>query len=281
MNDDKHIEFLTTKTNPEVKIRLMTIKAKNTKYSNRNFFLIMGWLSEISLFEPLAEQLAEFGNVYIYEPRGYGKSITPHKKGLFSIEEYNEEISTVLQLKGLKDKEFIIFGSCSGGAMAFCYYLDGKGPKPFSMAIISPQPHYKTPFWLPIFGHLPNFLMNFIQKLIIVFMNIYLKFKDPEEVKNVIHAKTQLTKNDAWCLRRFVHEFIIPYDIRDRIADIDISMVMFVGKKDHFLNLKQSKQFLLNSKSKLIELEETAHRIQEGNEKKMAEETNIFLENLL
>ncbi|MHA1400684.1 MAG: alpha/beta fold hydrolase [Candidatus Heimdallarchaeaceae archaeon] len=280
MKEDSYLEFVKVQDDPEIRVRILTIKSKNPEYAGRNFFLIMGWISEIDLFLPLANCLAEYGNVIIYEPRGFGKSFAPHKKGFFSIEEYNKEIASVLKIKNLQDKDFVIFGSCSGGAMAFSYYLDGDGPKPYAMAIISPQPHYKTPFWLPILGVIPNFIMELIQKLIILSMGIYLKFKKPEEVKNIVHAKEQLTKNDAWSQRRFVVEYIVSYDIRDRIKELDIPMVMFVGKEDHFLDLEQSKQFLLHPSSRLIELEEIAHRIQEGNEEKMAKETHEFLLNL-
>ena len=264
------MQFITIKKDPHIRVRIAWEKAKEDRYSDRTIVIIPGWLSGIDLFLPLAECLSHHSNVLVYEPRGFGYPFAPHKKGLFTIKAYNEEIAAVLQSQGIKDKEFIILGSCSGGSMAFSYLLDGVGPKPYALAVISPQEKYNTPFWFPILGLMPPVVENMVQNIIIGLLNLYLKFKKPEETKNVRHAANQLKHNDTWSQRRFLFEFIHPYDIRNRITDINLPLIMIIGEDDWFANPESSNLFLHHPSSGVIKLHTTSHRLQVGNEEEIA-----------
>ena len=107
-----------------------------------------------------------------------------------------------------------------------------------------------------------------------------LKFKKPEETQNVRWAAKQLKENDAWCLRRYVFEFVINYSVQGRLNEIEIPMLMFVGEEDYFVDPETSKKFLNNENSKIVELKTDFHRIHMGNEEIMAEEFNDFLQEL-
>lgn len=278
MNEEIH--YITTNKNPEIKVRVANFPSEDEKYSSRSIVLIPGWLSGIDNYSALARELANFGKVTIYEPRGFGESITPHKKGLYSPEEYSRELALVLEALELEDKKFIIFGGCSGGFQAMDYFINGTGPKPKALALISPEEKVNTPFWLPVLGILPNFIMNFIQKLIIVFYDLYLRIRRTKESQNVSWATARMKVNDNWCIRRYVLEFTINYDIRNRQNEIDIPLVMFVGEEDYFVNPEVSKKFLHNPDSEIKKIKTTHHRIQEGNEKELANKTNEFLEKI-
>ncbi len=271
------IDIVKTHTDPEVKIRVAKFPCSNKKYSKRNVIIVPGWLSAIDNFTTTAKILQAYGNIFIYEPRGFGESLTPHKKGLFTIEEYNEELKLVIDHLKLKNKDFIILGSCSGAAMVFNYVLDGTGKKPSALVIFSPQEHYKTPFWLPILGWIPTFFMSFIQKLIIIFYRFYVKIRSKKESENVTWAEERLKKNDAWSLRRYVLEFIISYDIIGRQKGIDIPMLIFVAKKDYFVDVAKSKEFTHHPDTEIFQVDVSMHRVQEGNEKLIAEEVNKYL----
>ncbi|MCG3220685.1 MAG: alpha/beta fold hydrolase [Candidatus Heimdallarchaeota archaeon] len=274
------IEFITTQKEPEFKIRLAKFPSLNEKYDHRNIIIIPGWLSAIDNFTPMAKALQNYSNVIIYEPRGFGKSITTHKKGYFNSEEYNLELSKVIEYLGLKNKEFIILGSCSGGSQSFTHYLDGEGSKPRALVIFHPQEFYNTPFFVPILGWFPTFFMTFVQKMIIVFYRFYLKIRRTGESATVTWAADRLKKNDDWSLRRYVIEFIVKYDIRDRQKEIDIPIQMIVAKKDHFVDPEKSKKFLHHNDSEIIEIQTEMHRVHEKKEDEIAKSMNDFLTKL-
>ncbi|MHA1954252.1 MAG: alpha/beta fold hydrolase [Candidatus Heimdallarchaeaceae archaeon] len=275
MNEE--IQLITTKEEPEFKIRLAKFPSKEEKYSLRNIIIIPGWLSAIDNFTPMAEALQKYSNVVIYEPRGFGESVTTHKKGYFNSDEYNLELSMVIKHLGLKTKDFVILGSCSGGSQAFTYFLDGDGPKPCALVVFSPQDFYNTPFFVPALGVIPTFIMTFVQKMIIVFYRFYLKIRRTGESANVTWAADRLKKNDDWSLRRFVVEFVVKYDIRNRQKEIDVPIQMIVSQKDHFVDPEGSKKFLHHKDSEIIEIQTEMHRVQQGKEEEIAKRMNDFL----
>ena len=274
------MQYITTNKEPEIRIRIAKFPSKEDKYSSRTIVLIPGWLSGIDNYSPLAEALMQYGNVIIYEPRGFGKSITPHKKGFFSPDEYSKELGYVLRKLEIQDKKFMIFGGCSGGYQALDYYLNGEGPKPYAFAAVSPQEDVSLPFWLPILGWIPSFIMNFIQKLIVAFYFLILKLKGLKETQNVSWAAERLKVNDNWCIRRYILEFSAKYNIKGRTEEIDVPLIMFVGEKDYFVDPEASKKFLHNTDSEIIRIQTTQHRIHDGNEEELATKTNNFLEKL-
>ncbi len=273
----EEVRIITVNENPEIKIRLAIKPSKEDKFSNRTIIIIPGWLSGIDNFLALAEAMQSYGNAVIYEPRGFGKSITPHKKGLFTHQEYNKELSYVIRELGLEDKNFVIIGSCSGGSQAFSYILDGEGPKPLTLTVFSPQEFYGTPFWLPVLGWIPAFIMSFVQKMIIIGYKVYLKRKAAEDSENVSWAAERLATNDDWCLRRYVHEFIIKYDIRGRQKEIDIPILLVTAEKDHFVNPEVSNNFLNHSNSEILQIKTDTHRVHQDKEKEIAAKINEFL----
>lgn len=274
------IEFVKINEKPEFQIRIAKFPCLNDKYSHRNLILIPGWLSAIDNFTNMAKALQHYSNVVLYEPRGFGKSKTAHKKGYFSPDDYNIELSKLVEYLNFKDKEFIILGSCSGSSQGFYFYLEGEGSKPHTILAFSPQDHYGTPFWLPVLGWIPTFIMIFIQKMIIVLYRLYLKIRGTGESENVTWAADRLEKNDDWSLRRFVLEFIVNYDIRGRQKEIDVPILMFVSEKDHFVGPEKAGNFLVLPESELIQIKTQFHRVHEGKEKEIALKINDFLEKL-
>ncbi len=276
----EEIVFVTTGTDPEFKIRLAKFPSLDSKYTDRNIIIIPGWLGGVDNFSTMARAMQKYGNTIIYEPRGFGKSITPHKKGYFGIDDYNKELGEVIKYLKLKDKNFCILGSCSGSSQAFTYCLDGNGPKPGVMVIYSPDEFYNTPFFVPVLGWIPTFIMKIIQKVIIVLYRAYLKLRRTGESAAVTWADDRLKKNDDWSLRRFVVEFIVKYDIRGRQEELDIPIQMFVAEKDHFVDPERSQKFLSHKESTIVSVKDTVHRVHEGKEDLFAKDINDFLTKL-
>ncbi len=271
------IDYVVTNDDPEVKIRLALFDSKNTDYKNRNIIIIPGWLSAIDNYTPMAEALQEYGNAIIYEPRGFGESITPHKKGLFSPEEYNKELGRVIAHLKLKDKEFFILGSCSGASQMYNYYLNGEGSKPAVLAAFNSQEKYSMPFFIPILGVIPTFIMKFIQKMIIFIYKSILKLRRTGESPTITWASNRLKLNDDWSLRRHVIEFTRKYNIVGRQKEIDVPLITFTAEKDYFVNPEISKKYLHHKDSALIILKTEMHRIHEGREKEIANHIHDFL----
>ena len=271
------IDIVKTHSDPEVKIRVAKFPCTDERHSRRNIIIVPGWLSGIDNFTTTAKELQAYGNIVVYEPRGFGESLTPHKKGLFTVDKYNEELKLVINHLKFEDKDFILLGSCAGAAMVFSYVLDGTGKKPNALVVFSPNERYKTPFWLPILGWIPTFFMSFIQKLIIIFYRLHVKIRSKKESETVTWAEERLKKNDAWSLRRYVLEFIISYDIIGRQKEIDIPMLIFIAKKDYFVDIEKSKEFTHHLDTEIFQVDISMHRIQEGNEKLIAKEVARYL----
>ena len=274
------IDSVITKNDPEVTIRLGIFEAEQSNKKELPVIIVPGWLSAIDNFTNMAQALQKYRTAIIYEPRGFGKSLTPHKKGLFSPEEYNKELSKVIKFLGFKDKEFFFLGSCSGASHVYSYYLNGEGPKPLILAAFNSQERYKMPFFIPILGIIPTFLMKFIQKMIIVVYRFILKLKKTGESPNVTWAANRLKLNDDWSLRRHVIEFTHKYNIVGRQKEIDVPIVTFTAEKDYFVNPEISKKFLHHKDSELITLKTEMHRIHEGREQEIAVHIQNFLDKL-
>ena len=276
----EEIVFVTTNTEPEFKARLGIFPSLNPKLSQRNIIIIPGWLSAIDNFTTMAKALQNYGNAIIYEPRGFGKSISAHKKGYYGPDDYNKELAKVIEFLKLKDKDFCILGSCSGGSQAFNYCLDGEGPKPGVLVVYSPNEFYDTPFFVPALGWIPTFIMKIVQKMIIILYRVYLKLRRTGESQAVTWADDRLKKNDDWSLRRFVVEFIVNYDIRGRQKELEMPIQMFVAEKDHFVDPERSKKFIHHKESEIVAVKDTLHRVHEGKEETIAKDINDFLNKL-
>lgn len=284
----QHYEIKLVKVfeEPETYVRIAYFKNQSGKNNYPPIVIIPGWLSTIELFVPLAQEIAKYTDAYIFEPHGFGPKNdppTPHKKGFFTIETYVKEFANVFKALEFQDQSFVVLGSCSGASKTFNYLLDGDGPKPLAMAALSPQATYITPFRkviLSSFAIIPSFIMTGVQALILAWLHFYLKFKKPEERKNIEHAAKQFKIVDAWCQRRVVIEFIRKYDIRSRIKELTLPILSFVAKEDFFTSPEKSELFQTQPNFKLIQLETTTHRIQEGNEALIAEKIREFLDEL-
>jgi pimeloyl-ACP methyl ester carboxylesterase len=270
-------EYVVTKDDPVVKIRIGIFEAEESKQKELPVIIVPGWLSAIDNFAVMAEAMQQYRTAIIYEPRGFGESLTPHKKGLFSPEEYNKELAKVIEYLNFKDREFFILGSCSGASQVYSYYLDGEGPKPIIIAAFNSQERYKMPFFVPILGIIPTLLMKFLQKMIIVIYRFILKLKKTGESPNVTWAEKRLKVNDDWSLRRHVIEFTNKYNIVGRQKDIDVPIITFTAEKDYFVNPEISKKFLHHKDTELITLKTEMHRIHEGREQEIATSIQNFL----
>ena len=78
------IDYVVTKEDPVIKIRLGIFETEESNKQELPVIIVPGWLSAIDNFTAMAKAMQEFRTAIIYEPRGFGESLTPHKKGLLA-----------------------------------------------------------------------------------------------------------------------------------------------------------------------------------------------------
>lgn len=275
------IEYIKIQEDPEIKIRTLRLPCTNENYThNNNILFIPGWASQIETYEDLLQALQYYGNITVYEPKGFGKSFAPRRRGIFSIEAYNEEIATILNILNYENGQYVFYGSCTGSAMVFNYFLDGKGPKPMAIVANSPQVKYNTPFWYKWLSKIPDIFMAGFQKIAVFLVKSYVRLFKPAEMANVKRAEKQLKENDAFGQRRFTLEYIAYYNIKERLQELTVPILSFIGEEDFFTNPEKSKQFLIHPQSEVIQLQAKLHRAHKGNEEKIASEIGRFLEKI-
>ncbi|MHA1686491.1 MAG: alpha/beta fold hydrolase [Candidatus Heimdallarchaeaceae archaeon] len=273
-------KFLQVSDTPFIQLRHRFLTTKNPENKHRTIIIIPGWLGTIEERLPLAESFLRFANVIIYEPRGYGKSSAPHKRKIWKLEYFAQDLAKIIEYYRLKEGEFYIWGSCVGAAIAFQYYLSKLGPKPKALLLASPQDKFKTKWWFNLFKWAPYFLLVAIEKIVVFFLELYLKMKNPEEVKNVKYAVRRFTEADLYVQLRILIELIHEYDIRDQKENLDLPILVFSAQQDWFTLPENAKQFVtFHPQSMLIELG-NSHRIIDGNEMEIGNYIATFIEKL-
>lgn len=273
-------EYLQTSEKPPIKLRHKFFPTKNKENNNRKLVMIPGFLDNIDNRMPLVSAFQEISNIIMYEPRGYGKSSAPRKRGKYKVKYYVEDFEKLIEHYGLKDKEYYVWGSCVGSAIIYQYYLDSDGPKPAAIIAASPDAKFKTQWWFEIVNILPYPLVWLVYKIVIFVLRRYLKRKNPSDVKNIDYSVDRFNKLDLYVQMRILIELIHRYDIRGRESELDVPMLILSPKKDWFVDPENSKRMAqYHPKSKYVGLGD-AHRMIVDTEKEIAELTNDFIKQL-
>jgi len=273
--EDKYLEV---SKKPFIQLRHKYFQCLDERYQNRTIIMIPGWLDSIEARTPLIESFQRYANIIIYEPRGFGKSSKPHKRGIWGVEEFTDDLSKVIELYNLKDDEFFIWGSCIGSALSYLYYLTKNGVKPKGMLSASPESKFKTKWWFNVLKLLPYPLLWLAQKLVVFVLRIYLKFKTPKETANLDYALKRFKEAGLYIQLRILVEFIHKYDIRGREKGLDLPILVLIAEQDWFTDPENSKLFAtLHPKSKLIRFGD-AHRIIVGNHEIIGDHVKDFID---
>ncbi len=274
------IKFLDVSEQPPIQLRHAYFPTTSEKEENKNRTIVMvpGWLDRIEKRTDLIEEFRKYSNVIFCEPRGFGESSAPHKHNIYTVKHLTDDLSKMIEQYHLKDKEFYMWGSCLGSAMAFIYCIDKKGPLPRAIIASGPVSKFKTPWWFNLVKGLPFFIIKIIEKIAIAGLKLYLRFKRPEETQNVDYAIKRFDESDLYVQIRILLEFIHKYDIRGQEEKLkDIPIKVFSAKADWFTEPEQSEIFArLNLLSELTILMGD-HRIVRDRYQQVAQETKNFL----
>ena len=258
-------------TEPPFVVRIAELDAAaGGSRSGPPVLVIPGWLGDMERFVDLGEALTGIGPVTIYEPHGFGGSRGPHQRGLYDARSYVTEIGTLLRAIGYRDREFVILGSSTGGSLALSYLVDGRGPKPLALALLSPQLSFRIPAWFQVLDRLPSTLARLAQGLILILLRLYLGISGSPDVRSIDYAVRQLRSSDDWALRRFLFEFMRPCALESRVGEVDVPVIAFAAEKDWFAS-HPAPELLRVPGSRLEIVGSDAHRFQEGREQEVAE----------
>jgi pimeloyl-ACP methyl ester carboxylesterase len=272
--------YLTVSEKPLINLRHCYFPTNNENYKNRTILLIPGWLSNIDRRMPLIKAFQKISNVIMFEPRGFGKSSGPRKRGLYKPNLYADDLKAIVEHYQLKEKKFFIWGSCIGAEIAYKYCIENKGPKPEAILAVSTASKHGTFWWFSIVNYLPYPIMWIAYSTYKIIFKIYLRRQSPEDVKNFDYSMQRFYELDFYVQARILLEFIHKFDIRGVEEKIGVPQLIMYAENDWFSKPEDSEKLgQFHSKSKLIKYSE-AHRFIDGNEDDIVNHINQFLKTL-
>jgi len=272
--------YIEVSKKPFIHLRHRYFPTLNKVYTNRTIIMIIGFLDNIDNRMPLVQSFRKIANIIIYDPRGYGKSSTPHKRRIYGVKEFTEDFTKLIKHYNIENGKFFIWGSCVGAAIAFQYYLSNTESKPKAIIAASPDSKFKTQWWFEIVNLLPFPLVWITYKIVMFVLKRYLKRRNPSDVKNVDYSIERFSQTDLYVQMRILIELIHRFDVRGREQEIDLPVLVITPEKDWFVDPANSEKFSkYNPKSNWIKLGD-AHRLIVDTEETIANYIDEFIVSL-
>jgi pimeloyl-ACP methyl ester carboxylesterase len=212
----------------KVSLRLFSFTPKS-KRKKPDIVFVAGWITQIDSWGEVLKEMTERHRVYYIETR---EKISSEVKGRVSYgaEAMGEDTAATVAHLGLKDDEYILFGSSLGATAILDGYKHLK-TKPKSLALIAPNAVFRIPlFWrLVILAFIPP--AYFILKPIIKW---YLRtFRMDIESDRAQYEKyaRNLEAADPWKLKRAAIA-LWKYQVWDELEGIDVPVLIVGGSKD-------------------------------------------------
>lgn len=119
------------------------MEEKNIPDADKDATLILlhGWGQTSRAFEPLVELLRDDLRIITFDFPGHGEA--KEDGGPYTFERYIETLADVV--KSLNGGPFHLLGWSMGGTVAALYCLDGAGPLPESLILMSATPKFVIP----------------------------------------------------------------------------------------------------------------------------------------
>ncbi|MFW9853019.1 MAG: alpha/beta fold hydrolase, partial [Candidatus Thorarchaeota archaeon] len=227
-------KYITVSEKPLINLRHCFFPTSKEEYKDRITVLIPGWLSDIDRRMPLVQAFQKISNIIMFEPRGFGKSSGPRKRGLYKPSCYADDLSAIVEYYQLKEDEYFIWGSCVGAEIAYQYCIKNKGPKPKAILAVSTASKHGTFWWFSLVNYLPYPIMWIAYKIYKIFFKIYLKKQSPEDTKNFDYSMKRFYELDFYIQVRILLEFIHRFDIRGEEEKIGVPQLIMYAENDWF-----------------------------------------------
>jgi len=272
--------YLLVSNKPYVKIRHRYLPCSNQENGDKTIIVIPGWLDNIDARMPLLQSFQNVFNVIMFEPIGYGKSSAPRKRGQYNVIKMADELAKIISHYKLEGKEFYLWGSCAGAAIAYQYYIDKKGPKPRAFLVASPESKFKTQWWFNVLNLFPHPLLWFYYKVIIIILKAYIKRKSPDDVKNIAYSLKKFNETSLFVQLRILLELVHRFDIRGREEELDIPQLILIADKDWFTDPENSRKLAnFHPQSEVVSFGDV-HRFIVGNEDTIVENIESFIKEI-
>ncbi len=272
--------YLLVSNKPYVQLRHRYLPGPNQENGDKTIIVIPGWLDTIDARLPLLQSFQKIFNVIMYEPKGYGKSSAPKKRGQYNVNKMAEELAKIISHYKLEGKEFFLWGSCAGAAIAYQYYVDKKGPNPRALLVASPESKFKTKWWFNVLNLFPYPLLWFCYKIIMFILKAYIKRKSPDDIKNIAYSLRRFNETNLFAQLRILIEFVHRFDIRGREEELDIPQLILIADKDWFTDPENSRKLAnFHQKSEVVSFGDV-HRFIVGNEDTIVENIERFIKTI-
>ena len=258
-------EYIIVSEEPLITLRHAFFETSNKKYSSRNIVMILGWLSSIEERMPLIESFRNIGNIIIYEPRGFGKSSAPEKKGFYGIDQCTSDFARIIKLYQLQDRDFYVWGSSYGSAIALQYSVKNLGPKPRAFLLASLESSCQTRWWIQLMQYFPKFFYSFLSRFVLFYINFSTRKKNPDDVQDISATLKDFKERGIYIQIRIYFECLTKYNIEDLEHKIDTPLLIFIAQKDWFSKPEKSRKLAeFNPYSKVITVGESHRNIVEN-----------------
>ena len=132
------------KLSPSVSLHLITFSPTSEPEGDPVLF-VPGWVSRLDSWGAALQELTATRTVYYLETRE--KTVSPiDPDETITVETIGDDILKVITILGLKDQEFILFGSSLGATAIFeaCRHFQTK---PKLIALVGPNAEFHIPGW--------------------------------------------------------------------------------------------------------------------------------------
>ncbi len=273
-------KYLAVSEDPIIEIRHAFFDSSNNKYRDRTIVMVIGWLSSIEERMPLINSFRSIGNIIIYEPRGFGKSSAPQKKGFYGIEDSTLDFAKIIELYSLQDRDFYVWGSSYGSAIALQYSVMNTGPRPIAYILASPESSCQTRWWIQMMQYFPRFFYSILARIVLFYINLTTRRKNPDDVQDISKTLKDFKERSIYVQTRIYFECLAKYNIEGLEHKIDTPLLIFIAKKDWFSKPENSKKLAnYNPDSKVITVGDSHRSIVENSES-LSEHINEYITKL-
>ena len=235
-------KYLIVSEEPLIQLRHAFFETSNVKYQDRIIVMIPGWLSSIEERMTIIESLRSISNIIIYEPRGFGKSTAPEKKGFYGIDDCTSDFVKIIELYNLQDREFFVWGSSYGSAIALQYSVKSLGPQPSAFILCSPESSCQTRWWIQMMQYLPKFFYAFLSRIVLLYINFSTRKKNPDDSHDISKTIKDIKERGIFVQIRIYFECLAKYNIEGLEHKIGSPLLIFIAQKDWFSKPENSKK---------------------------------------
>ncbi len=219
-------EMMAISKNVSLRLITFTLVKKN---NNPAIVFVAGWVSQMGGWQEVLLEMTKDFTVYYIETREKISSVVKGKVG-YSIEEMGKDIVEVITQLGLKDKEYLIFGSSLGATLILdcCRFLKQI---PLCLILIGPNAVFRVPkIWMVIVTLFYPPLYKLLKPSVMWYLRTF-RMDTKSDYAQYQKYSRSLDIADPWKLKKAVLA-VAKYEVWDLLKDIDFPTLIIDASKD-------------------------------------------------